>query len=63
MNLASEVYVSLSKGKEGNAVKNSPLSAERDNWLSIYENIEYIRKGKASSNMDLDIHLMLNRLV
>lgn len=63
MNLASELYITLSKGKEKKAIKNSPLSVERDNWISIYENIESILNEKPSSNMDLDIHIILNRLI
>lgn len=63
MNLASELYITLSKGKEKKAIKNSPLSVERDNWISIYENIESILNEKPSSNMDLNIHLILNRLI
>lgn len=63
MNLTSELYVTLSKGKEKKAIKNSPLSIERDNWLSIYESIEKIIDGRPSNNMDLDIHLLMNRII
>jgi len=63
MNFASELYITLSKGNDRKAIKNSPLSIERDNWLSIYENIEKIIDGKQQSSIDLDIQILLRTLI
>ncbi|MEA4962164.1 hypothetical protein [Lutispora sp.] len=63
MSLINELYISHSQFKDEKAIKDSPLSIEKDNWMAIYESIEKILDGKPSSNMDLDIHLMMNRLI
>lgn len=63
MNLSNELYISRSLLKENKAIKDSPFSLEKDNWMAIYEDIEKILNGKPSSNMDLDIHLLLSRLI
>jgi hypothetical protein len=63
MSLINELYISHSQFKAEKAIKDSPLSIEKDNWMAIYESIEKILDGKPSSNMDLDIHLMMNRLI
>lgn len=63
MDFAKQLYIVRSQWKDEKAIKNSPISKENDNWLAIYEDIEKIINGKKQSNLDVDIHLLLNRLV
>lgn len=63
MDLAKQLYIVRSQWKDEKAIKNSPVSIENDKWLAIYEDIENTINGKKQSSLDLDIHLLLNRLV
>lgn len=63
MNFASELYINLSKENDKKVIRNSPLSAERDKWLSIYENIEKINVRKQQSIIDIDMRLLLRSLI
>jgi hypothetical protein len=63
VNFASELYIIFSKENDKKVARNSPLSTERDNWLSIYENIEKIIDGKQQSSIDLDIQILLRTLI
>ncbi|SHI45133.1 hypothetical protein [Lutispora thermophila] len=63
MNFANELYVTLSRRNDGKEIRNSSVSIERDNWVSIYENIEKIINGKKTASLDLDIQILLRSLV
>lgn len=63
MDLARQLYIVRSQWEDEKAIKDSPVSEENDKWLAIYEDIEKIINGKKQSSLDLDIHLLLNKLV
>lgn len=66
MNFASELNITLSKENDRKVIRNSSLSMERYNWLSIYEEIEKINDKKKQSNINninIDIQLLLRSLI
>lgn len=63
MNSSKELYIVSSQWKDEKTVKNSPPPIENDNWMAIYEDIEKILNGKKTSRVDLDIHLLMSRLI
>ena len=63
MDLVKQLHIVRSHWKDEKIIKNSQLSKENDNGLAIYEDIEKIVNGKKQSSLDLDINLLLNRLV
>ena len=63
MDLVKQLHIVRSHWKDEKIIKNSQLSKENDNGLAIYEDIEKINNAKKQSSLDLDIHLLLNRLV
>ena len=63
MDLVKQLHIVRSHWKDEKTIKNSQLSKENDNGLAIYEDIEKINNAKKQSSLDLDIHLLLNRLV
>lgn len=63
MDLTKNLYIVHSKGKDKKPIKNSPPSIENDNWMAIYEDIEKVINGKKPSSLDIDVHLLMNRLM
>jgi len=63
MSFVSDLKITLLKENDRNMIRNLPISKERDNWLSIYENIERIDNDKKQNNIDLDIQLLLRSIV
>lgn len=63
MNSSKELYIVRSQWKDEKTVENSPPPIENDNWMAIYEDIEKILNGKKTSRVDLDIHLLMSRLI
>lgn len=63
MSFASDLKITLLKENDRKMIRSLPISEERDNWLSIYENIEKINNDKKQNNIDLDIQLLLRSIV